>query len=390
MLSLAAPPPRGLPAGELEGSGRRSPLRDVHDRPAAAEPSERSESRRSEAQGAPGDHSNHHSNNLLARRVIVSILQTAMSAGALPQPRGLYDPSLEHDACGLGFVADIKRPPTHDVVKKGIEILRRLAHRGAAGCDPCTSDGAGILLQLPHAHYERVLGRAGVELPNAGDYGVAMCFLTREPSVRAAEVRVIEDAVRHHNQKVIGWRDVPVDASVLGPIARASMPAIRQLFIGRMCAVPAFERTLFMIRKRAVRRAAEAGLGFYIASLSSKTVVYKGLSLPERLDAFYQDLREEETKSKLALVHSRFSTNTFPTWDRAHPYRRIAHNGEINTLRGNETWMRAREALLAERRLPRAPGGLQAHHPLRAGATRRRSTTSSTSSSPAAAASRTS
>ncbi|MGO9837957.1 MAG: glutamate synthase large subunit [Polyangiaceae bacterium] len=269
-----------------------------------------------------------------------------MSAGALPQPRGLYDPSLEHDACGLGFVADIKRPPTHDVVKKGIEILRRLAHRGAAGCDPCTSDGAGILLQLPHAHYERVLGRAGVELPNAGDYGVAMCFLTREPSVRAAEVRVIEDAVRHHNQKVIGWRDVPVDASVLGPIARASMPAIRQLFIGRMCAVPAFERTLFMIRKRAVRRAAEAGLGFYIASLSSKTVVYKGLSLPERLDAFYQDLREEETKSKLALVHSRFSTNTFPTWDRAHPYRRIAHNGEINTVRGNETWMRAREALL--------------------------------------------
>jgi glutamate synthase (NADPH/NADH) large chain len=269
-----------------------------------------------------------------------------MPAGALPQPRGLYDPSLEHDACGLGFVADIKRPATHDVVTKGVEILRRLAHRGAAGCDPCTSDGAGILIQVPHAHYERVLGRAGVELPNHGDYGVAMCFLSRAPAARAAEVRVIEDAVRHHNQKVVGWRDVPVDPSVLGPIARASMPAIRQLFIGRMCPVPAFERTLFMIRKRAVRRAAEAGLGFYIASLSSKTVVYKGLSLPERLDAFHLDLREEETKSRLALVHSRFSTNTFPTWDRAHPYRRIAHNGEINTVRGNETWMRAREALL--------------------------------------------
>ncbi len=259
----------------------------------------------------------------------------------------MYDPSLEHDACGLGFVADIRRPPTHDVVSKGVEILRRLAHRGAAGCDPCTSDGAGILIHIPHAHLDRVLGRAGIELPNEGDYGVAQCFLSRQADVRAAEVRVIEDAVRHHSQKVIGWRDVPVDTAVLGPVARSSMPVLRQLFIGRMCPVPAFERTLFMIRKRASRRATETGLaGFYIASLSSKTVVYKSLALPERLDAFFLDLREEETRSKLALVHSRFSTNTFPTWERAHPYRRIAHNGEINTLRGNQTWMGARESLL--------------------------------------------
>jgi glutamate synthase (NADPH/NADH) large chain len=259
----------------------------------------------------------------------------------------MYDPSLEHDACGLGFVADIRRPPTHDVVAKGVEILRRLAHRGAAGCDPCTSDGAGILLHIPHAHFDRVLGRAGIELPNEGDYGVAQCFLSRKADVRAAEVRVIEDAVRHHSQKVIGWRDVPVDTAVLGPVARSSMPVLRQLFIGRMCPVPAFERTLFMIRKRASRRATETGLsGFYVASLSSKTVVYKSLALPERLDAFFLDLREEETRSKLALVHSRFSTNTFPTWERAHPYRRIAHNGEINTLRGNQTWMGARESLL--------------------------------------------
>ncbi|MGH7272772.1 MAG: glutamate synthase subunit alpha, partial [Polyangiaceae bacterium] len=184
----------------------------------------------------------------------------------------MYDPSLEHDACGLGFVADIKRPPTHDVVSKGVEILRRLAHRGAAGCDPCTSDGAGILLHVPHAHFDRVLGRAGIDLPNAGDYGVAQCFLSRDAQVRAAEVRVIEGAVRHHNQKVIGWRDVPVDPSVLGPLARASMPVLRQLFIGRMCPVPVFERTLFMIRKRASSRATDAGLtGFYVASLSSKT-----------------------------------------------------------------------------------------------------------------------
>jgi glutamate synthase (NADPH/NADH) large chain len=265
----------------------------------------------------------------------------------LPAARGLYDPSLERDACGLGFVADLRRPPTHDVVSKGIEILRRLAHRGAAGCDPCTGDGAGILLQIPHAHYERVLARARIELPNPGDYGVGQCFLSPVPEVRAAEVRVIEDAIRGHNQKVIGWRDVPVDPTVLGPVARSSLPAFRQVFIGRMCPVPAFERTLFMIRKRAGSRATAAGLTFYISSLSSKTVVYKGLALPERLEAFYADLRADDTCSKLALVHSRFSTNTFPTWERAHPYRRIAHNGEINTLRGNQTWMRAREALLA-------------------------------------------
>jgi glutamate synthase (NADPH/NADH) large chain len=265
----------------------------------------------------------------------------------LPPPRGLYDPSLEHDACGLGFVADLRRPASHDVIAKGIEILRRLAHRGAAGCDPCTGDGAGILLQLPHAHYERVLGRAGIELPNEGDYGVAQCFLSRDRNACAAEMRVLEDAARHHNQKVIGWRSVPVNESLVGPLGRSSMPAIKQLFIGRMGPAAVFERSLFMIRKRAGSKASEAGLThFYPASVSSKTVVYKGLALPERLDAFYLDLREEETRSKLALVHSRFSTNTFPTWERAHPYRRIAHNGEINTLRGNQTWMRAREALL--------------------------------------------
>jgi glutamate synthase (NADPH/NADH) large chain len=266
----------------------------------------------------------------------------------LPPPSGLYDPALEHDACGLGFVADLQRQASHEVVAMGIEILRRLAHRGAAGCDPCSSDGAGILLHIPHARYERTLGRAGVELPNAGDYGVAQCFLSRDKEERDAEMRVLEAAVRHHNQRVIGWRDVPVDTSQLGPIARSTMPVFRQLFVGRMCPPAAFERTLFMIRKRAGRRASEVGLhGFFIASLSSKTVVYKGLALPERLDKFYLDLREEETRSRLALVHSRFSTNTFPTWERAHPYRHIAHNGEINTLRGNQTWMSAREPLLA-------------------------------------------
>jgi glutamate synthase (NADPH/NADH) large chain len=173
-------------------------------------------------------------------------------------------------------------------------------------------------------------------------------MLSPRPEVRAAEIRIIEDAVRHHNQKVIGWRDVPVDPTVIGPLGRRSMPSFRQVFIGRMCPVPAFERTLFMIRKRATSKATQAGLhGIYIPSLSSKTVVYKGLALPERLEAFYVDLKADDTRSRFALVHSRFSTNTFPTWERAHPYRRIAHNGEINTLRGNQTWMRARESLLA-------------------------------------------
>jgi glutamate synthase (NADPH/NADH) large chain len=266
----------------------------------------------------------------------------------LPPSRGLYDPALERDACGLGFVADLRRAPSHEVVAMGIEILRRLAHRGAAGCDPCSSDGAGLLIHIPHVRYERALKYMGIELPLEGDYGVAQCFLSRNPATCRAEMRTLEDAVRHHNQKVIGWRDVPIDDTVIGPIARASMPVFKQLFVGRMCPASVFERTLFMIRKRASRQASAATVtGPYVASLSSKTVVYKGLALPERLDQFYLDLREEETRSRLALVHSRFSTNTFPTWERAHPYRRIAHNGEINTLRGNQTWMRAREALLA-------------------------------------------
>jgi glutamate synthase (NADPH/NADH) large chain len=266
----------------------------------------------------------------------------------LPAPQGLYDPSLERDACGLGFVADLHRPPSHEVVAMGIEILRRLAHRGAAGCDPCSSDGAGILIHVPHARYERTLAHIGIELPLEGDYGVAQCFLSRNPALCWAEMRCLEEAVRHHNQKVIGWRDVPIDESVVGPLGRESMPVFKQLFIGRMCPASVFERTLFMIRKRAGRRASEARLkDFYVASCSSKTVVYKGLALPERLADFYRDLHEEETRSRLALVHSRFSTNTFPTWERAHPYRHIAHNGEINTLRGNQTWMAAREPLLA-------------------------------------------
>jgi glutamate synthase (NADPH/NADH) large chain len=242
------------------------------------------------------------------------------------------------------------------VVAKGLEVLRRLSHRGAAGCDPCTGDGAGLLIQIPHAFYERSLSHRGVELPLAGDYGVVQCFLSRDAARMDAQMRILEDVVRYHNQKVIGWRDVPVDDGVLGPVARKSRPVMKQLFIARMSPAASFERVLFMIRKRAGRMVnqiltpvVDDDSEFYIASCSSKTVVYKGLMLPERIDGFYLDLRQDDVKSALALVHSRFSTNTFPTWDRAHPYRRIAHNGEINTLRGNQNWMAAREPLLASR-----------------------------------------
>jgi glutamate synthase (NADPH/NADH) large chain len=313
----------------------------------------------------------------------------------LPRAQGLYDPKNEHDACGLGFVAELRRGPTHDVVSKGLEILKRLSHRGAAGCDPCTGDGAGLLLQIPHAFYERVLSHRDIELPLAGDYGVAQCFLSRDPARMAAQMRTLEEVVRYHNQKVIGWRDVPVDDGVLGPVAQKSRPTMKQLFIARMCPADAFERVLFMIRKRAGRLVNQQypetidESDFYIASCSSKTVVYKGLMLPERIDGFYLDLRQDDVKSRLALVHSRFSTNTFPTWERAHPYRRIAHNGEINTLRGNQNWMAAREPLLASRAFgEHLSDSSRSSAP--AGATRRASTTSSTSSSPAGGPSRTS
>ncbi len=262
---------------------------------------------------------------------------------------GLYDPSYEHDACGLGFVADLTREASQDVVTSGLEILARLAHRGAAGSDPETGDGAGILTQIPHAYFERVLAKEDKELPLPGDYGVAQVFLSRDKDRAEQQMRLFEHIVRHHNQKVVGWRDVPVSTRVLGPVALRTMPLVRQLFVARMCDKPAFERTLFLIRRRTRKLIAQRGMAddFYIVSFSSQTIVYKGLMLPERVSAFYKDLKADDFRSRLSLVHSRFSTNTFPSWERAHPYRRMAHNGEINTLRGNMNWMAAREALLA-------------------------------------------
>ncbi|HMJ56011.1 MAG TPA: glutamate synthase large subunit [Polyangiaceae bacterium] len=262
----------------------------------------------------------------------------------LPRRQGLYDPAFEHDACGLGFVATLKGGPTHAIVRHGLEILANLTHRGAAGCDPRTGDGAGVLLQIPHELYSADLAASGIELPPPRDYGVATCFFSPDPAQCRHHQAILEAAVMHHGQRVLGWRAVPHDPSALGPVARDSQPSLFQLFIGRTCAPDDFERMLYIIRKRAGRSANSEE--FYITSCSSRSVVYKGLMLAEQVGAFYSDLVDPRAVSRLCMVHSRFSTNTFPTWERAHPYRRIAHNGEINTLRGNQAWMSAREALL--------------------------------------------
>ena len=261
-----------------------------------------------------------------------------------PERQGLYDPAFEHDACGLGFVATLRREASHAIVRQALEILENLTHRGAAGCDPCTGDGAGILLQIPHALYAADLARIGIELPRPGDYAVATCFFPLEPGRRRHLEAILEASVVHHGQTVLGWRDVPTDDAAIGPMARGTRPAIRQLFIGRTCAEDQFDRVLYTLRKRAGRTANSSD--FYITSCSSRTVVYKGLMLAEQVAAFYPDLSDPRTVSQLAMVHSRFSTNTFPAWERAHPYRVICHNGEINTLRGNVAWMTAREPLL--------------------------------------------
>ncbi len=274
-----------------------------------------------------------------------------MSHSALPSKQGLYDPANEHDACGVGFVADIEGRKSHTIIQQGLQILERLTHRGAVGADPLAGDGAGILLQIPDA-----LFRAEVEfaLPAVGEYAVAMIFLPQEQSEREALEGVIRRHIEAEGQLFLGWRDVPADNSGLGHSVRPTEPRIRQAFIGRGadCAdQDAFERKLFVIRKSMDNFVRESDLGgkafYYVTSMSSRTIVYKGMLLANQVGVFYQDLRDVRMVSALALVHQRFSTNTFPTWDLAHPFRMIAHNGEINTLRGNLNWMAARRYSMA-------------------------------------------
>jgi glutamate synthase domain-containing protein 2/glutamate synthase domain-containing protein 1/glutamate synthase domain-containing protein 3 len=262
-----------------------------------------------------------------------------------PTAVGLYDPRFEHDACGVGMVARLDNVPTHEVIARSIIALENLEHRGATGADACTGDGAGILMQMPD---ELMRAVSGCTLPPLGSYGVLMCFLPNDADARARLEALVERTVLAEGQAVLGWRDVPVCEEHTGEVAGACRPVIRQLFVGAgpSCAddQDAFERKLYVIRRVCELTAEEPGL--YMASSSSRTVNYKGMLISYQLAAFYPDLRDERTKSAMALVHSRFSTNTFPSWELAHPYRVICHNGEINTLMGNINWMRARESEL--------------------------------------------
>ena len=271
------------------------------------------------------------------------------------QPRGLYDPRCEHDACGVGFVVNIKGVRSHGLVEQAFEVATNLMHRGACGCETNTGDGAGLLLQIPDRFLRRETAARGLTLPPAGQYGVGMLFLPRRSDERIRVEELVVRMVLEEGQHVLGWRDVPTDDSPLGDTARQGEPVIRQVFIGPGAGggdrpdQARFERKLYVIRKRIAREVDRLGLEeadlFYVASLSAKTIVYKGMLIADQVTTMFPDLVDPEVESALALVHSRFSTNTFPSWPLAHPYRYSAHNGEINTLRGNINWMRAREVL---------------------------------------------
>jgi len=271
-----------------------------------------------------------------------------------PSKQGLYDPRYEHDACGLGFIAHIKGRKSHAIITQALQILRNLTHRGATGADPLQGDGAGILIQLPDAFLRRVCGRQGLTLPAIGQYGVGMVFLPKEPASRVACEQEIERAIASEGQILLGWRDVPTDSSGLSERTKEVEPVIRQVFIARGANdmdPDALERKLYIIRKKS-GHAIQAlklrhGKEFYVPSMSTRTIVYKGMLLAHQVGEYYRDLKEESMVSALAMVHQRFSTNTFPTWDLAHPFRLVCHNGEINTLRGNVNWIRARQQAIS-------------------------------------------
>ncbi|MEM7335493.1 MAG: glutamate synthase large subunit [Chloroflexota bacterium] len=267
-----------------------------------------------------------------------------------PKPQGLYDPINEKDACGMGFIVDMNGGRSHKIVKDALTILANLTHRGAKGADANTGDGAGILLQIPHRFFQKKLN---ITLPNPNEYGVGMLFLPKDELLRQHCRQQLQQIVQEEGQQILGWRDVPTNSQNLGEAALSAEPFIQQLFIQKNENIDletdplGFERKLFVIRKRAEHEIAKlvGGEPFYFSSLSSRTIVYKGMLLSEQLEDYYVDLKDEAVDTGLALVHSRFSTNTFPNWERAHPYRYVIHNGEINTVKGNENWMRARSAL---------------------------------------------
>lgn len=266
---------------------------------------------------------------------------------------GLYDSRFEHDACGVGFVCNIKGGRSHTIVRQGLEILNKLSHRGATGADPKTGDGAGILIQIPHEFLSDACKTIGIELPDRGEYGSGMIFLPKDESERAFCKDLFKKVTGEEGQALLGWREVPVDDTDIGKTARDTKPVIEQVFIGRNGKIQDvfnFERKLYVIRKRMEKIVREAGLkdanSFYITNISSRTFTYKGLLMPSQVGSFFKDLSDKRIESAICMVHSRYSTNTFPTWNLAQPFRFLAHNGEINTLRGNINWMRSREGML--------------------------------------------
>ena len=269
----------------------------------------------------------------------------------LPAAEGLYDPRLEHDSCGVGFIADIKGRKSHQIVKDGLTILLNLEHRGAVGADPRAGDGAGILIQIPHKFFALKAEELGFKLPEPGHYAAGFLFMPRDPAWRHVIIDTYAEAVAREGMTLIGWREVPSNNSTLGESVKPTEPMHMQVFIGRAKRVKSedeFERRLYVLRKvisgRIYQMRERQLSGYYPVSLSCRTIVYKGMFLADQLNTYYPDLHDNNFESALALVHQRFSTNTFPTWSLAHPYRMICHNGEINTLRGNLNWMAARQA----------------------------------------------
>ena len=263
---------------------------------------------------------------------------------ALPPKQGLYDPQFEHDACGVGFVVDIAGRKSNEIVRRSLQVLVNLQHRGAKGCEENTGDGAGILIQIPHDFLKAECKKLGFNLPAPGYYGVGMVCMPRDNHTQRWCKEMVEGAATRAGQKVLGWRDVPTNNSPIGDSAKAVEPVFKQVFVERnsyLRTADDFERKLYLIRKRIEKTTTE----MYFPSFSGRTLIYKGMLSADQIEIYFPDLLDPLIVSALAVVHQRFSTNTFPSWSLAHPFRYISHNGEINTLRGNINWMKAREAL---------------------------------------------
>ena len=276
----------------------------------------------------------------------------------VPPARGLYDPARDKDSCGVGFIADIKGNKSHQIVADALTILVNLEHRGAVGADPRAGDGAGILVQIPHKFFAKQAAALGFSLPAPGEYAVGTLFLPHEQDRQKEIAEIYQDVIAAEGLRLLGWRDVPTDNATLGESVKPTEPVHRQVFIGlgdKKLPEDDFERRLYILRKTVsgefYRRYERRISGYYPVAISCRTVIYKGMFLADQLGKYYPDLHEPDFETALCLVHQRFSTNTFPSWPLAHPYRMVAHNGEINTLRGNVNWMAARQASACRRKL---------------------------------------